>query len=266
MWGVVVRVTRTSPRRRRRSRAAGSRQRGTGSRLSPRRRVSRHRCVELRHRWRNRAADRPLRAAAAPAAARREPTFPRRRAPRAAGCAPRRPDSRSGWRTVVRPMAAASSMSSKPMTERSPGTASPARAAASSTPKAWTSEAAKIAGRPAAQRQQLARELEGALAAERAAPDVARAAARRRPRPARAACPPGAAGWRRSANGLSSTSPTKAMSRWPASSRWPRGHRAAGDVVDGDVGQQRVRDVDQHRRHARRGAARGPRPASAAAR
>ena len=28
-----------------------------------------------------------------------------------------------------------------------------------------------------------------------------------------------------------------------------RGHRAAGDVVDGHVGQQRVRDVDQDRRH-----------------
>ena len=28
-----------------------------------------------------------------------------------------------------------------------------------------------------------------------------------------------------------------------------RGHRPAGDVVDGDVRQQRVRDVDQHRGH-----------------
>ena len=30
----------------------------------------------------------------------------------------------------------------------------------------------------------------------------------------------------------------------------PCGQGAAGDVVDGDVGQQRVGDVDEHRRHA----------------
>jgi hypothetical protein len=47
---------------------------------------------------------------------------------------------------------------------------------------------------------------------------------------------------------LFSTSPTKAMSRWPPRAD-ARGHRAARDVVDGHVGHQRLRDVDQDDRH-----------------
>ena len=83
----------------------------------------------------------------------------RRRAPRSSSWAPRRPDSRSGWRTVVRPMAAASSMSSKPMTERSPGTARPGARG-----RVEHAEGLHVGGREdgggrAAQRQQLAREL-----------------------------------------------------------------------------------------------------------
>ena len=66
--------------------------------------------------------------------------------------APSAPLSSSGWRTVLRPIKAASEMSSKPITESWPGTATPSRSAAASTPIAWVSEAAKIAvggsGRP----------------------------------------------------------------------------------------------------------------------
>ena len=160
------------------------------------------------------------RAPAAAPARRPKKTSPRRRAPAAAGARPRRPDSRSGWRTVVRPMAAASSMSSKPMTDRSPGTASPARAAASSTPKACTSEAAKMADGRRRSASSSRVSSSGALAAERAAPDVARrqrdAGLAQRLR----ACPPGAAGWRRRRTGCPRRRRRRRCRRWPASSRW----------------------------------------------
>src|SRR5580700_2647317 len=58
---------------------------------------------------------------------------------------PRAPVSRNGWRTVVRPSTSATSTSSKPITARSSGTRRPPDRAASSTPIACTSEAAKIA-------------------------------------------------------------------------------------------------------------------------
>ena len=100
-------------------------------------------------------------------------------------------------------MAAASSMSSKPMTERSPGTVEPGARG-----RVEHAEGLHVGGRedgrgPPAQRQQLARERERGLAAVRAAPDVAR-----RQRDAglaqhRGACPPGAAGWRRRRTGCS---------------------------------------------------------------
>ena len=72
----------------------------------------------------------------------------RTRSPRSSAhsrCAPSVPLRASGWRIVLRLRKAADSMSSKPTTDSWPGTATPSRSAAASTPMAWVSEAAKIA-------------------------------------------------------------------------------------------------------------------------
>ncbi len=59
--------------------------------------------------------------------------------------APRCPDSSKCCRTVVRPTNLAISISSYPTTDKSSGTRSPSSLAASTTPIAWVSLAAKIA-------------------------------------------------------------------------------------------------------------------------
>src|SRR5215470_17584318 len=72
----------------------------------------------------------------------------RTRSPRSSAhsrCAPSVPLRASGWWIVLRLRKAADSMSSKPITDSPPGTGTPSRSAAASTPMAWVSEAAKIA-------------------------------------------------------------------------------------------------------------------------
>ena len=83
------------------------------------------------------------------------------------------PISASGCRTVVSPRISANSMSSKPITARSRGTSSPAAAAASRTPTAWMSDAAKIAVGGSVERQELRGEVAGGLASVDAVADQA---------------------------------------------------------------------------------------------
>ena len=73
-----------------------------------------------------------------------------------------RPLSKSGWRTVVSPAERAASMSSKPITDNSPGTSRPSSSAASSTPSACVSEWAKT---PVG-RSRRVEELDGELAGD----------------------------------------------------------------------------------------------------
>ena len=231
----------------------------------PRRAAVKARCVELRTggRGENRAPRHHFEGRQ-PRRARARPSSPSRAL--SSSRAPTRPDSRSGWRTVVRPMAAASSMSSKPIDREVAG-----HGEAGARGRVEHAEGLHVGGREdggrrAAQRQQLARQLHGGLAAERAAPDVARRQRHAGLAQGARASPPGAAGWRRRRTGCPRRRRRRRCadgrpradgarpSRRRRRRRWPRsGSSACGDV-------------DEHRRQPRRGAARGPRPASAAAR
>ena len=84
----------------------------------------------------------------------------------------RSPESSRGWRTVERPTNDAISMSSNPMTDRSRGSTRPVSRAASSTPRACWSDAAKIAVGGVGEREQLDRHLTTRGPKVRAVPDV----------------------------------------------------------------------------------------------
>ena len=105
--------------------------------------------------------------------------------------APRAPLWRSGWRTVVRPRSSAISMSSKPITATSSGTRRSSARAASSTPTACVSDAAKTAVGRSSRRSSAIGERARLLAAVAPArlelgtrPTPACCSARRRPRAA----------------------------------------------------------------------------------
>ena len=94
------------------------------------------------------------------------------------------PLSSSDCVIVVSPAQAAASTSSKPMTDSSSGTRTPAARAASRTPIAWTSELAKMAVGRSSRASSDGAGARPAVAAVRAAQDPARGGAARRRRPA----------------------------------------------------------------------------------
>ena len=148
------------------------------------------------------------------------------------------------------PDVGAASTSSKPITDRSSGTRRPAAWAASSTPIACMSEVAKTAvgrSRPGA-----ARRPPRAPARGRGAAAAIRSGASGTPASASAAAKPSR---RRRARVeaeqvlllVAEEGDLAVAEREQVLGREP----AAGDVVDGDRGQRRVRAVDQHDRDAR---------------
>ena len=164
----------------------------------------------------------------------------RRPARAGAAAAPSAPLSSSGCATVVRPDVTARPPRCRSRSPRArSGTGTPAACAASSTPIACTSEVAKTAVGRVAARQQLGRRVArgvAAVAAGSSDPARARAARRRRPAPPRS---PRAGGrWSRSRSRFSSSSPTKAIRRWPSASRCSAARRppsTSSIVIAGSV-------------------------------